>query len=450
VLKKLVSRDTGFVYLARRLPASKAREIKKLDIAGLAFTPANRRMYPREWPGLAGARHRRDRRQGPVGPGVLAGQGAARQRRAGARSCATRSASRSPSRPRARRGRRPHDARARRGDPGQGRGGPAEGRREVPPQGRHRGRHGPAHRRGPRQRQLAARRRQRRRLAPDYAKQNRAVGFNYEPGSTFKAITVAGALEAGEVTPDTSFDLPPQIQVADRTIGESHPRGYVNLTTSEILAQSSNVGAIKIGMKLGDKRFDAWTRRFGFGRKTDVDLPARRPAGARAQGLLGLLDGQPADRPGRQRHADADGHRVRRDRQRRRPAPAAHRAQGQRRPDPTPKGHRVISPQTAKALREMLKGVLAAGGTGAEASIPGYELAGKTGTANKVDESTGTYSESRYIASFTGFAPADKPRLLVAVMVDEPQGGIYGGDVAAPAFQQITSFALNYLRIPPE
>jgi len=94
--------------------------------------------------------------------------------------------------------------------------------------------------------------------------------------------------------------------------------------------------------------------------------------------------------------------------------------------------------------------VLAAGGTASEATIPGYELAGKTGTANKVDETTGEYSESRYIASFVGFAPAAKPRLLVTVMVDEPNGAIYGGEVAAPAFQEITSFALNYLRIPPE
>jgi cell division protein FtsI/penicillin-binding protein 2 len=114
------------------------------------------------------------------------------------------------------------------------------------------------------------------------------------------------------------------------------------------------------------------------------------------------------------------------------------------------KGRRVIAPKTSKALRIMLKGVLAPGGTASEAKVPGYQLAGKTGTANKVDESTGLYSETRYIASFVGFAPADRPKLLVTVMVDEPNGAIYGGEVAAPAFQQITSFALNYLRIPPE
>src|SRR5919198_355256 len=109
--------------------------------------------------------------------------------------------------------------------------------------------------------------------APSYALQNRAVGYTYEPGSTFKSITVAGALQDGTVTPSTPFDLPPQIQVADRTIGESHPRGPVTLTTAQILAQSSNVGAIKIGLEMGGRSFDSWVRRFGFGKPTGVDLP---------------------------------------------------------------------------------------------------------------------------------------------------------------------------------
>jgi cell division protein FtsI/penicillin-binding protein 2 len=97
----------------------------------------------------------------------------------------------------------------------------------------------------------------------------------------------------------------------------------------------------------------------------------------------------------------------------------------------------------------MLAGVFAPGGTASEVAIPGYELAGKTGTANKVDAATGTYSEERYVASFVGMAPAERPRLLISVLVDEPQGAIYGGEVAAPAFGKIASFALPYLRIPP-
>ena len=109
--------------------------------------------------------------------------------------------------------------------------------------------------------------------APDYARQNRAIGATYEPGSTFKAFTVAGALEQKEVTPDTEFNLAPTIMVADREIGESHPRGYVTLNTRQILEQSSNVGAITIGQRLGAKDFDKWVRRFGFGQQTGIDLP---------------------------------------------------------------------------------------------------------------------------------------------------------------------------------
>jgi cell division protein FtsI/penicillin-binding protein 2 len=113
------------------------------------------------------------------------------------------------------------------------------------------------------------------------------------------------------------------------------------------------------------------------------------------------------------------------------------------------KGRRVVSKETSYALRTMLEGAFAPGGTASEVSIPGYKLAGKTGTANKIDARTGEYSKANYIASFIGFAPALNPQLLVAVVVDEPHGAIYGGQVAAPAFGQITSFALSYLRIPP-
>jgi cell division protein FtsI (penicillin-binding protein 3) len=116
---------------------------------------------------------------------------------------------------------------------------------------------------------------------------------------------------------------------------------------------------------------------------------------------------------------------------------------------PEPKGKRIISTKTAAQLRTMLEGAFAPGGTASEVSIHGYKLAGKTGTANKIDPTTGEYSESRYVASFIGFAPALNPKLLIEVMVDEPQTEIYGGVVAAPAFERIASFALPYLRIPP-
>jgi cell division protein FtsI/penicillin-binding protein 2 len=114
-----------------------------------------------------------------------------------------------------------------------------------------------------------------------------------------------------------------------------------------------------------------------------------------------------------------------------------------------PRGKRILSEATSASLRKMLEGVLGPGGTASGAAIKGYELAGKTGTAQKVDP-RGGYSDSAYVASFVGFAPANHPKLLVAVMVDEPQGDIYGGSVAAPAWKKITSFALNYLQIAPD
>ena len=115
----------------------------------------------------------------------------------------------------------------------------------------------------------------------------------------------------------------------------------------------------------------------------------------------------------------------------------------------TPAGHRIMSPIVAAQLRQMLRGVLAPGGTASEVAIPGYHLAGKTGTANKVDPATGQYSTSEYVASFVGFAPAENPQLETVVIVDQPQSAIYGGTVAAPAFGQIMGFALPYLKIPP-
>ena len=278
---------------------------------------------------------------------------------------------------------------------------------------------------------------------------NMATGFTYEPGSTFKAFTVAGALEERLVTPETMFDLPPEIQVADRTIADAEERGYVTLSVAQILAQSSNVGAIKIGLELGADKFDHWVRRFGFGSPTGVSV-SRRGARNRdpGQGLLGLDDGQPADRPGSLGYPDADGRRLLGDRRR-----AA--SCGRRRlieseggvKTPVDAGKRVISRKDSADLREMLKGVLAPGGTASEVSVPGYTLAGKTGTAQKVVD--GTYSDTQFVASFVGFAPADNPKLLVAVVVDDPKGDYYGGTVAAPAFGEIAKFALPYLGIPP-
>ncbi len=170
--------------------------------------------------------------------------------------------------------------------------------------------------------------------APSYARQNRAVGASYEPGSTFKAFTVAGALEEGLIKPSTAFDLPPEIQVADRRIGEAHDRGSVRLSVAEILAQSSNVGSVMIGLKMGPTRFDRWVRQVRVREPDRGRAPGRgRRDRAPAQGLLRLLAGQPADRPGAGGHPDPDGHRLLGTGQRRRDArPARGRGRGRARP----------------------------------------------------------------------------------------------------------------------
>jgi cell division protein FtsI/penicillin-binding protein 2 len=282
------------------------------------------------------------------------------------------------------------------------------------------------------------------------ALRNMATGFTYEPGSTFKAFTVAGALEEHLVTPSTVFDLAPTIQVADRTIEESHERGPVSLSVADILAQSSNVGAVTIGLELGKERFDEWIRRFGFGRPTGVAYPGEE------QGIVPELSQYSGSTMGNlpigqglsvtpiqmaaAYAAIADGGVLRTPR-------LILDENGQ--PVHAPRGHRVISKQAAAQIRVMLEGVLAPGGTASEVSVPGYTLAGKTGTAQVAVD--GGYSDTQFVASFVGFAPAEDPQLLVAVVVDQPtQGSYYGGVVAAPAFGEIAKFALPYLGIPPD
>lgn len=278
---------------------------------------------------------------------------------------------------------------------------------------------------------------------------NRATGFTYEPGSTFKAFTVSAALEEKEVTPETSFYLPSQLHVADRIIEDAEARPPVTLTVAQILAESSNVGAATIGIKLGSERFSRWINRFGFGRPTGVQFPAEE------QGIVPKLDEYSGSTIGNLPigqglavtpmqmmagyQAIANGGMLRR--------PQLIEKIGDEEVQ-EPKGHRVIDANVAAQVREMLEGVLAAGGTASEVSVPGYALAGKTGTAQVAEN--GTYSETKYVASFIGFAPAQDPQLLVSVIVDQPQGDIYGGSVAAPAFGKIAAFALPYLGVPAE
>ena len=285
--------------------------------------------------------------------------------------------------------------------------------------------------------------------ASEEALTNRPTAFTYEPGSTFKAFTVAAALEEGLVAPTTSFYLPSTLQVADREIEEAHARPAIDATVAEILAMSSNVGAVKIGLEVGADRFDDWIHRFGFDEPTGVQFPGeeqglvpeREEYSGSTMGNLPIGQGL-AVTPMQMAagySAIANGGVLRR--------PRLISQLGDEPIEPDSEGRRVMSTRTAGQLRSMLEGVLEPGGTASSVEVPGYVLAGKTGTAEKAED--GGYSETRYVASFVGFAPAQNPKLLVAVVVDEPAYEISGGAVAAPVFGDIAEFALPYLGIAP-
>ena len=450
LLRELARRDTGFVYLARKVEPDDARRVQKMEIAGLEFIPEFDRVYPREWSasqllgvtgtdghGLAGLEYSLDE--------LLRGRDGERQLKKDALGEPIQLRETQPT--------------VRGADVRLTLDGNLQDRAEAvladvgeawKPKG------ATAIVMDPRDGAVLALANWPRVNAnalgdaPAYARQNRAIEVNYEPGSTFKAFTVAGALEEAEVTPDMTFNVPPTITVADREIGESHPAGYRTLSTREILEQSSNVGSIMIGQRLGAERFDRWVRRFGFGSLTGIDLPGEERGiplalenySGSSMGNLPIGQGMAVTlmQMATGYAAIANGGVVR--------APHVVERVGARAAR-KPKGKRVISETTAAAVRRMLEGVLGPGGTASGAGIDGYVMAGKTGTAEKPDE-FGGYSKTKFVSSFVGFAPAKRPKLLVAVMVDEPQGDIYGGTVAAPAFREITSFALNYLRIAPD
>jgi len=284
--------------------------------------------------------------------------------------------------------------------------------------------------------------------APPDERRNRAVTDLYEPGSTFKIVTIAGALEDNVVTPDSSFVLAPTIKVADRVIREAHIRGTERLTVRQILAESSNVGTITIAKeKLGGPELARWISRFGFGRTTGSELPGEsagmvlpydRWSGSTigtvpiGQGIavtpLQMVSayaaiGNGGVMPAAHVVAKIGGKKVRHG-----------------------KGRRIVSQHTADRMTAMFRDVVLEG-TGTEAAIPGYTVAGKTGTANKAEN--GRYV-SKYVASFVGLVPARKPRLAILVMVEEPHGQIWGGVVAAPIFRDLARFALQYLEVPPD
>lgn len=281
---------------------------------------------------------------------------------------------------------------------------------------------------------------------PD-ARRNRAVTDLYEPGSTFKIVTVAAALEDGLVTPASSYWLEPTIQVSDRVIHEAHDRVAQRMSVRTILAESSNVGTITIAQKLGAGGLASWIDRFGFGQRTGVDFPGESaglvlPLERWSGSTIGTVPiGQGiAVTPLQMVSAFAaignGGVRMR--------PHLVEKVGGKKvaRGD----GKRIVSRRTADRMMSMFRNVVVEG-TGAEAAIPGYTVAGKTGTAAKPE---GGKYVAKYVASFVGLVPAARPRLAVLVAVDEPKGQIWGGVVAAPAFRDISRFALQYLEIPPD
>jgi cell division protein FtsI/penicillin-binding protein 2 len=275
--------------------------------------------------------------------------------------------------------------------------------------------------------------------------QNRAVVDAYEPGSIFKALTIAGALQDGLVTPETTFRLPPTITVGGRVTKEAHARGTVTYTVDDILTYSSNVGAVKIGARLHSTGMLKWMKAFGVGRLTGIDFPGESvgimPAwSGSTMGNLPMGQGvavTPLEMASIYATIANGGVRVR---------PHLVEQIGSR-VIKTPVGKRVVSAYVAREMMKMLTDVVAKG-TGTTAQIPGYVVAGKTGTAEKPLSDGSGYSKTKYVASFVGLVPAHQPRLLVLVMVDQPQP-IWGSVVAAPAVQKIASFALQHLEIAP-
>jgi cell division protein FtsI (penicillin-binding protein 3) len=286
-------------------------------------------------------------------------------------------------------------------------------------------------------------------VPPNYQR-NSPVTDVYEPGSTFKLVTVAAALSEHLVTATTAYTLPYTIQVADKVIHDAEPRGTETMTVGEILARSSNVGAVTLARLVGATRLSEWISRFGFGHDTRIDFPGesagivlpRSKWYGSAVGTIPIGQGiavTPIQLAAAYAAVANRGVWVT-------PHLVDHVLGGT---GPRIERRRVLSPAVARQLMAMLVNVVAEG-TGTLAHVPGYNVAGKTGTANKPDPATGGYSTSKYVASFVGIVPATEPKLLILVTVDEPQGAIFGGTVAAPVFQQIARFALQYLDVPPD
>ena len=288
------------------------------------------------------------------------------------------------------------------------------------------------------------------------ARKNRAIADVFEPGSTNKTITAAAALQHGVVTPKTETIVPDNIPLCpEKTFRDSHSHAPELMTFADIVAKSSNVGTIMAARDLGRDRLYKAEVDFGYGRRSGVDLPGEAPGILRpAQSWYCTDLGTNAIGQGvavtvlqmASVYATVANNGVLR-------APTLLRgtvdargrvAKADRRP-----GRRVLSTRTAKAMSRILEGVVKEGGTGTQAAMEEWRVAGKTGTARKPDTRRGGYRPGAYVGSFIGYAPAEKPAVVVAVVIDEPTRGYYGGSVAAPVFREVTGTALRRLGVVP-
>lgn len=285
-------------------------------------------------------------------------------------------------------------------------------------------------------------------------RRNRAVRDLYEPGSVFKIVTYAAALQERLVGSEDMLDCSGGRVVLAGHVIRDH-KTFSVLSVQEALENSSNVGAIRLGLRLGQQRLGRYIHQFGFGQRTGVELSGEaaglvRPVQQWSAPSIGAISiGQEIGVTPLQMLAAVavvanDGVWVQP-----RLVRAVHSRAGDVITEPEAHTRRVISPQVARTVARMLEGVVLRG-TGKRARLNGYSAAGKTGTAQQFDPATGRYSTHRYVASFAGFAPVNHPQVAVIVVIDGPRGAYHGGQVAAPVFQRIAEMALQYLNVMPD
>ena len=280
---------------------------------------------------------------------------------------------------------------------------------------------------------------------------NRPVSDAYEPGSTIKSLTAAAVIDKGVYKPASRFDLPSTLTIAGRTIHESHDRGNVDWSLTDIVTKSSNVGAVKLGLKLGKQGLYDYFSAFGLTETTGVDYPGEargwlpKPSAWSSSSIANIPFGQGVSATPLQlcRAVSAlanEGELVTPHFLMKVPETPEMELSWPKR--------RAISAEAAKSTTQMLKNVVVEG-TGTEAAVTGYEVAGKTGTAQVALKNGLGYAEGTYISSFIGYLPADDAQVLISVKIDEPTSAIFGGVVAAPTFSKLAQFSVEHLKIPP-